>query len=119
MSPSNWSAYSTHSLAQLLQVIIESYRDVDNKQGVIFVSHSMGCSLAAMLASTASSGEDSLHQYTVGFIAMCPRAEPLPPIQEAKTKKLLRIPSLAFDLVRRMDRKSLDLNVLIYVLDPC
>ena len=48
--PKSWDAYTTEALVQLLAVVIEAHRAADEGQPVVLVGHSMGCSLAALLA---------------------------------------------------------------------
>ncbi|KAH8812036.1 hypothetical protein F5884DRAFT_820062 [Xylogone sp. PMI_703] len=103
--PKSWDAYTTDALAELLAVVIETYREKDSGQGVVFIGHSMGCSLAAMVASKVSKGY-SLSQYTVGFVAICPRAEPPTEKETATFRKLLRIPTPIFDVWRAWDRRG-------------
>lgn len=105
-APTAWRAYTTKSLAQLLMTVIEAYRDVERSQGVIFIGHSMGCSLAAMVASKASADMGELPDRTVGFIAICPRLTPLTRSQSSNARKLLNIPTPLFDLWRTWDRRG-------------
>ncbi|KAK2670897.1 Dual specificity protein phosphatase domain [Fusarium oxysporum f. sp. vasinfectum] len=51
-SVTNWDAYTTDALVELLETVIEDYRDKDAGQRVVLIGHSMGASLAAKLANT-------------------------------------------------------------------
>ena len=105
-APKTWEAYTTDSLVHLLAVVIEAYRDKGRGQGVILVGHSMGCSLAALLASSSSPYAYLLSDHVLGLIAICPSAEP-PSLEDAtKFKKLLAIPGPVFNLWRRWDRRG-------------
>lgn len=105
-SPKSWDAYTTGNLAELLEHIIEDYRDQDAGQGVVLIGHSMGCSLAAMLASNKSKHYTDLSEHVVGLIAVCPKAEPPSESQVNTFKKLLWIPSPIFNTWRRWDRRG-------------
>ena len=52
--PTSWDAYKVDALVELLAVIIEDYREKTAGQGLVLIGHSMGCSLAALLASRTS-----------------------------------------------------------------
>ncbi|KAF2006310.1 hypothetical protein P154DRAFT_256732 [Amniculicola lignicola CBS 123094] len=104
--PKDWKAYTTDALVQLLAVAIEAHRDRDANQKVILVAHSMGCSLAALLASSTSPHAALISEHIVGLVAICPQAEPP---SEKQRKALIRatsIPSVMFDLIRKWDRRG-------------
>lgn len=106
MEPKNWDAYTTDALAELLGIIIEDYRETESKQSVVLIGHSMGCSLAAMIASRNSPISTDLAEYVVGLIAVCPKSEP-PTEEQVKTfRKLLWIPGPVFNAWRRWDRRG-------------
>jgi pimeloyl-ACP methyl ester carboxylesterase/protein-tyrosine phosphatase len=104
--PKNWDAYTTDALAELLDVIIEDYREKEAKQGVVLIGHSMGCSLSAMLASRNSAHSTNLTEHVVGLIAVCPKAEPPSEHQVSTFKKLLWIPGPVFNMWRQWDRRG-------------
>lgn len=104
--PKSWGAYTTGNLAELLERVIEDYRDKDAGQGVVLIGHSMGCSLAAMLASSNSKHYTDLSNHIVGLVAVCPKAEPPSELQIDTFKKLLWIPGPIFDTWRRWDRRG-------------
>lgn len=101
-SPKSWDAYTTESLAELLEHVIEDHRDKDAGQSVVLIGHSMGCSLAAMLASNKSRHSEQI----VGFVAVCPKAEAPSQSQVDTFKKLLLIPGPIFNAWRRWDRRG-------------
>jgi pimeloyl-ACP methyl ester carboxylesterase/protein-tyrosine phosphatase len=105
-APEDWDAYTTDALAELLGVIIEDYREKEAKQGVVLIGHSMGCSLAAMLASTNSPHSTTLSDHIVGLVAVCPKAEPPTEEQTASFRKLLWIPGPVFNMWRKWDRRG-------------
>lgn len=91
---------------QLLAVIIEAHRAVEEDQQVILVGHSMGCSLAALLASPSSPHSHLLSKDVAGLIAICPKADP-PSDQQAKAiRHLAAAPAFLFNLYRRWDRRG-------------
>ncbi|KAF2197407.1 hypothetical protein GQ43DRAFT_435176 [Delitschia confertaspora ATCC 74209] len=104
--PKSWEAYTTESLVRLLATAIEAHRDRDGEQGVILVGHSMGCSLAALLASPTSPFADLISEHVLGLVAICPNAEPPTPKQTKSLKSLTSIPGPLFDLFRRLDRRG-------------
>ncbi|KAF2138363.1 uncharacterized protein K452DRAFT_328891 [Aplosporella prunicola CBS 121167] len=105
-APKAWEAYETSALVHLLATVIEEHRDKDVGQGVIFIGHSMGCSLSALLASKTSPYSYLLSEHVLGLIAVCPKAEPASKEQAAKFRKLLTIPGPIFDLWRTWDRRG-------------
>jgi pimeloyl-ACP methyl ester carboxylesterase/protein-tyrosine phosphatase len=101
---SAWDAYTIENLAELLSVIISEHRVA--RQGVVLVGHSLGCSLAALIASRASPLPNSVAEHVIGIVAICPRAEPPTEKEVAMFTKLLWVPSPIFDLWRRWDRRG-------------
>lgn len=104
--PNAWEAYKLEAMVELLANIIEDYREKDTEQGVVLIGHSMGCSIAALLASRNSPHRTSLANHVVGLVAICPRAEPPSEKQIASFRKLLMIPGPIFDLWRQWDRRG-------------
>lgn len=106
LEPKDWAAYQTDSLVELLNGIIEDYREKDNGQGVVLIGHSMGASLAARLASTSSGYRSSISENVVGLVAVCPKADPPSEKDTALFKKLLLIPGPIFNAWRGWDRRG-------------
>ncbi|TVY78575.1 mRNA-capping enzyme, partial [Lachnellula suecica] len=103
-APKIWEAYTTENLAELVGVIIEQNRK--DGQGVVLIGHSMGCSIAAMIATKTPSFPNNVSEHIVGLVAICPRADP-PTEEEVSTfKKLLWIPTPIFNLWRSYDRRG-------------
>lgn len=100
LAPTAWEAYTNDALVELLQTIVDGYRDKKAGQGVVLISHSMGSSLSARLASPGSS---RLAEHVVGLVAICPPAGPPTEAQVNTFRKLLWIPSPVFDLWRTWD----------------
>ncbi|KAF7719874.1 Dual specificity protein phosphatase domain-containing protein [Penicillium ucsense] len=105
-APEDWSAYTVEALAELLAVAIENHRDREHDQGVILVGHSLGCSLSALLASSASPIGKDLKRHILGMVAICPKASPPSEAETAKFQRLLSIPEPIFDLWRLWDRRG-------------
>lgn len=106
LEPKGWAAYQTDALVELLDTIIEDYRDKDNGQGVVLIGHSMGASFAAQLASTASSHRSKTSEHVVGLVAVCPKADPPNEKDTSLFKKLLYIPGPIFSAWRSWDRRG-------------
>lgn len=104
--PKSWNAYTTEALVHLLSIVIEEHRASDENQSVILVGHSMGCSLAALLASPTSPYAQSLSGYVGGLIAICPKADPPTPKEIKQLRKITSIPSTLFDILRKWDRRG-------------
>lgn len=100
LAPTSWEAYTNEALVELLQTIIDDYRDKEAGQGVVLIGHSMGCALSARLASPGSS---RLAEHVIGLVAICPPAGPPTEDQVKLFRKLLWIPAPVFDLWRAWD----------------
>ncbi len=105
-APSSWEAYTTEALVELLATVIDQHLDKAHDQGVVLIAHSMGCSLAALLASSTSPSITSLASRVLGIVAICPRADPPTRKQVKNYRMLLSIPGPVFDLWRRWDRRG-------------
>lgn len=106
LEPKNWAAYQTDALVELLDTIIEDYRDKDNGQGVVLIGHSMGASFATQLASTSSLRRSTICEHVVGLVAVCPKADPPSEQDTSLFKKLLYIPGPIFSAWRSWDRRG-------------
>ena len=96
-APATWGAYTTSSLATLVSIIIRQH--LEDGQDVILIGHSMGCALAATLATKGG----LLADICVGLVAICPKAETTE--KEKKTlKSAVRLGDFGFDLFRLYDR---------------
>lgn len=108
-APKDWKAYETGALVSLLDTIIEEYRmaqDGQENRGVVLICHSMGCSLAASLASHRSPYASRVRSHVRGLVAICPKAEP-PTVEEVKSfRKFLSVPDPLFNLFRLWDRRG-------------
>ncbi|KAK4232086.1 hypothetical protein QBC38DRAFT_145067 [Podospora fimiseda] len=98
----SWEAYTTDALIELLEIVINKYRE--DGQRVILIGHSMGSSLAALLANPRTPSKSSVAKDVLGLVAICPPAS-LP--SNLKVAKLaLSIPDFIFNLFRAWDRRG-------------
>ncbi|KXX75255.1 mRNA-capping enzyme [Madurella mycetomatis] len=104
--PREWDAYSTDALVELLETVIEDHRDARAGQGVVLIGHSMGASLAALLANPRVPPKTDLSKYVLGLVAICPMAGEFKEDRVALFRKLLYIPEFLFDLWRAWDRRG-------------
>lgn len=105
-SNASWEAYSTDALVELLETIIESYRDKDAGQGVVLIGHSMGASFAALLVCPRGTTKSELSRHILGLVAICPKSSPPSEGDVRLFRKLLWIPEFIFNLWRAWDRRG-------------
>lgn len=103
LAPTSWEAYSNEALVELLETVIDGYRDKEAGQGVVLIGHSMGCALSARLASPGSS---RLAEHVMGLIAICPPAGPPTEEQVRLFRRLLWVPTPVFNLWRMWDARG-------------
>lgn len=101
--PKTPKAYRTEALAELIAETIRQHIDIENGQRAILIGHSMGCSLATLIASSTSPISHTID--VAGFVALCPRAEP-PRLDAATSLALNYMPLSIFDLYRAYDRRG-------------
>jgi pimeloyl-ACP methyl ester carboxylesterase len=103
-SPNDADAYTTKALAELVAAAIERHRAVDQK--VVIIGHSMGCSIAALLASSTSPLRATFYDAGIiaGVIAISPKSAPPSPKQVHLVRKYVRyLPAFVLDLYRLYD----------------
>lgn len=105
-SETSWDAYTTAALAELLETIIESYRDKKAGQQVVLIGHSMGTALCAYLSSKDLPHTTKLADNIVGLVAICPVSGPPPEEKVRIFRMLLWIPGWIFNLWRMWDRRG-------------
>ncbi|KAK6950512.1 hypothetical protein Daesc_008840 [Daldinia eschscholtzii] len=93
-APTSWNAYTTDALTDLLETVIDSYREKD--QGIVLIAHSMGTAIAARIANK--------HSHVMGLVAICPVSGPPPPRAVRNIRVLLSLPDFIFNLWRAWDR---------------
>ena len=105
-APKDWEAYTTKALVHLLAEVIEAHRDHGAGQGIVLIGHSIGCSLAALLASSTSPYAELISSHVSGLIAICPQAQPLDDKHAKALSTVASIPAPLFDLFRKWDRRG-------------
>ena len=103
-APTDWAAYTTEAMQELLETIIEEYRDTEAEQPVVLIGHSMGTALSAWLANTKVPHTTSLAEHVVGLVAICPLSGPFDESTTTWARRLMWIPGWMFDLFRAWDR---------------
>ncbi|OTA91859.1 hypothetical protein M434DRAFT_32388 [Hypoxylon sp. CO27-5] len=101
-APTSWEAYTTDALTDLLETVIEGYREKD--QGLVLVAHSMGTAIAARIANKQSAYYLRPPSHVMGLIAICPVSGPAPPKAVRIFRTLLWLPEFIFNLWRAWDR---------------
>ncbi|KAI1085606.1 Alpha/Beta hydrolase protein [Whalleya microplaca] len=101
-APAAWNAYSTEALTDLLETIIDDYRE--KNQGVVLIAHSMGTALAARIANKKSAHHLWPPSHVMGLVAICPVSGPPPEATVRNFRRLLWIPDCIFNLWRAWDR---------------
>ncbi|KAI4289104.1 MAG: hypothetical protein L6R35_001634 [Caloplaca aegaea] len=104
-SPTTWKAYSQPALVELLARVIADYCEVNSGQGVVLISHSMGCSLSALVASTESPLK-AMGIDVLGLIAICPKVTSLTQRELKLFRMFLSLPTPILDLWRYWDRRG-------------
>lgn len=98
-APKDPAAYTTAALCSLVASVVAQYRE-ENQQ-VVFVGHSMGCSIVASLVTKGGLMED----VGAGFVAICPKATASD--KEIKAlKTAVAMPECVFDMFRLLDRRG-------------
>lgn len=105
-SPKDPRAYTTLALAELVVAAIDKFRDAQNGQKVVLIGHSMGCSITALLASSASPLHSSTKDFVAGMVSICPRATSFSAAEVLTLKRLQGLPTYIFDLFRWYDRRG-------------
>ncbi|KAF2458451.1 Alpha/Beta hydrolase protein [Lineolata rhizophorae] len=131
-APRDWAAYSTEALARLVGTAIAAHVgtgddssadhiDADNvhrekrrkaPQPIVLIGHSLGASIAALLASKSSPLAGDMFPPTssvcvVGLVGICPRADPPGPDESVRLRRFLRaLPGPLFDAFRWWDRRG-------------
>ncbi|QYT02951.1 Protein-tyrosine-phosphatase [Trichoderma simmonsii] len=105
-APTQWEAYTSEALMELLEVIIEDHRDKEHDQGVVLIAHSMGTALSAGLANKKLPHKTGLAKHVVGLVAICPVSGPMEEAKATMIKRLFWIPGWIFGLWRAWDARG-------------
>ena len=87
-------------------MVIKEHCDPNECQGAILIGHSMGCSLSALVASTALSSKAQDNVGVLAVVGICPQATPPSDNQVALFEKILLVPTPIFDIWRTWDRRG-------------
>ena len=102
--PDDINAYTIIAHAELVAAAIDRHRAVDQK--IVLVGHSMGCSIASLLASSTSPLSDVFYGpgHIAGLIAISPKSSPPSAKQVQLVEKYVRhLPAFIMDLYRFYD----------------
>lgn len=102
--PDDINAYTTEAFSKLVAAAIDRHRAKDQK--IIIVGHSMGCSIASLLASSTSPLSGIFYDagHIAGVIAISPKSSPPSPQQARLVEKYVRyLPAFILDLYRLYD----------------
>ncbi|KAK5192540.1 hypothetical protein LTR96_007168 [Exophiala xenobiotica] len=100
-SPKDYNAYKFQAFVALWRKAIEDICREKGHQKVVFVAHSLGCSIAATLATDA--------HFSVpveGIVGLCPKAFPPEPPQVTMARRFLSLPDTVLNIVRFLDRRG-------------
>ncbi|KIW28249.1 uncharacterized protein PV07_07928 [Cladophialophora immunda] len=100
-SPKDYDAYTIAAFSDLWQTAIQGIYEQHGHKKVVFICHSMGCSIAAMLATSPA-----FPLRIEGFVGICPKATPPSPSETASARRLLALPDIALDILRALDRRG-------------
>ena len=90
-----WEAYTPEALCELIEVVVDDFRDKENDQTVVMIGHSMGSSLSAKVANQYIE-KNTLAKHVVGVIGICPPEGPLDENTTTMAKRLLWVPEWIF-----------------------
>jgi pimeloyl-ACP methyl ester carboxylesterase/protein-tyrosine phosphatase len=102
--PDDIKAYTIKAHAELVAAAIDRHRAVDQK--IVLIGHSMGCSIASLLASSTSPLSGIFYDagHIAGVIAIAPKSSPPSPKQLQLLDNYVRyLPAFVLDLWRFYD----------------
>jgi pimeloyl-ACP methyl ester carboxylesterase len=102
--PDDIKAYTIKAHAELVAAAIDRHRTVDQK--IVLIGHSMGCSIASLLASSTSPLSGLFYDagHIAGVIAIAPKSSPPSPKQLQLLDNYIRyLPAFVLDLWRLYD----------------
>ena len=99
--PTDYQAYTIEAFAALWKTAIEETCERYGHMKVVLIGHSMGCSIAALLATDADFKPD-----VAGIVAICPKGSPPNQAQTKQFRRFLALPDSALDAFRWYDRRG-------------
>jgi pimeloyl-ACP methyl ester carboxylesterase len=103
----SWDAYSIEAMVTLLVHVVDQHKTIHGHRDVVLIGHSMGCSIAALLASTASPVLSRLKR-VAGCVAICPKGTPPTKKEAWYFSKILSMPDFLLDIMRWFDKRGGD-----------
>jgi pimeloyl-ACP methyl ester carboxylesterase/protein-tyrosine phosphatase len=100
-SPKAYEAYTFQAFCDLWQAAIDAICKEHGHQKVLFIGHSMGCSVATKLATSSSPSYQ-----VVGVVAICPKSTPPSPSQAKQARRFLSLPDALLNVLRALDRRG-------------
>jgi alpha-beta hydrolase superfamily lysophospholipase/protein-tyrosine phosphatase len=91
------------ALAELVETIVEEYRDKEAEQPVVLIGHSLGTAVSAYIANRNVKHTTHLAEYVAGLIAICPISGPKDEKFVAFARRFLWVPGWLFGLWRTWD----------------
>ena len=100
-APTSYDAYKLQALAALWTIAIKRACTKHGHTKVVMIGHSMGCSIAALLAIDADFGPT-----VAGVVAICPKATSPTPSQRKVIQRVLSLPDWMLDAFRWFDKRG-------------
>ncbi len=103
--PRDWDAYSIDAMATLVARVVDKHRAMYGHKDVVLIGHSMGCSIAALLASTSSPVSTRLEN-VAGVVAICPKGTPPTEKEAWYFGNVLGMPDFLLNIIRWLDKRG-------------
>ena len=104
--PKSYEAYTTKALVALHKAAIENCCKTYSHENIVLIGHSMGCSISALLVSSAAEQGSTLAFKTLGMVAICPKSGPPTKSEAATFRKLLLLPDIVVNFMRWLDKRG-------------
>jgi pimeloyl-ACP methyl ester carboxylesterase len=103
--PQEWGAYSIDAMVALVAHVVKQYSAKYGHIDVVLIGHSMGCSIAALLASTSAPASSRLEN-VAAVVAICPKGTPPTKKETWYFGKILSMPVFLLDIFRWLDKRG-------------
>lgn len=131
-APREYEAYTIEANATLWKTAIQETCEAQGHKAVVLIGewmcemrwesandqpgHSLGCSIAALLASEQA-GSTHLSVPVLGMVSICPRARSLTEKEVKAARTLIRAPDFVINILRWVDRRrGVDSNSVLRVV---